>query len=154
MAAGLILAQIRALVPGLLSQGLSRRGMLRVLRGEGFAIRTQDFLGIVNEFQGFIKYESMYRRLKGSTSIPKFIMTEMRLAYPTAYRIFGNQILSNPVTGETWEKPVSFYSDTANTPEEIESNYYEEFGGADEYGGYDFVSFQVRNVQHNTGWSY
>ena len=144
----------RAAIPSFLRQALSVRAMGRQARAWGVSYRWTDMLSDVREYEGRFVKESSVRRVARDQIIPRSAMTETDLRRLRNYRVWGDAEYYNPLTGRTDKQLISFYDDELRTEEDWEDEFRQQKEEAEYKSGIEFVSFNMRYVEHNKGFSY
>jgi len=141
-------------IPQLVAQGLSSNRIIGELAKYGVSYRRQNMLADIREITGLARMEAFTRAVNPAQAFPKFGMIETELRRDRKYRVFGKLEYQDTLTGETFEKQVSFYTDI-NKGKDL---WDEDFLGEYEEGEYKpakyVTGFNILNVEHQAGWSY
>ena len=149
-----VAAAHETLIRGFITKGLSSRGIMRSLRGQGLSFRTTDMLASLRTFRGIWKFQEQIERLIPERMIPRAFLIEQRMGRGAAYRYFGEATFRNIDTGETFHKPVSWYSNLADRKQLIEEEYLDDYP-TDAYDpSVEMVGVNVKQVIHDPDFPY
>ena len=141
-------------IPQLVRQGLSSGRIISTLIEHGVSYRRQDMLRDIREVTGLARMESFTRAADPRQAFPKFGMIETELRKDRRYRVFGKLEYRDTLTGETFEKNVSFYTDTNKGKDLWDEDFLDQYEMG-EYKPAKYVTgFNIVNVEHQAGWSY
>lgn len=147
-------AIFRTAIPNFIGKGYSANRMIREARAWGVSYRRTDMLADIRGFLGRYVKEPMVQRVPRNAIIPRSAMTETDLRRTHAYRVWGDAEYYNPVTGKTDKQLISFYDDELRTEEDWEEEYRKAKEEKEYKTGIEFVSFDMRYVEHNKTYSY
>jgi len=147
-------AIFRTAIPDFVRKGYSANKMIREALSWGVSYRRTDMLSDVREFMGRFVKESAVQRVARDAIVPRSAMTETDLRRLRNYRVWGDAEYYNPLTGRTDKQLISFYDDELRTEEDWEDEFRQQKEEAEYKSGIEFVSFNMRYVEHNKGFSY
>jgi hypothetical protein len=147
-------AIFRAAIPDFLRKGFSANAMIREARSWGVSYRRTDMLNDVREFMGRFVNEERVKSLARNEIPRPWHMTEVDFRRLRNYRVWGDAEYYNPLTGQTSTQLISFYDDELRTEEEWEAEFAKQKEEAQYKTGIEFVSFNMRYLEHNKGMPY
>jgi len=142
------------MIPDLYRAGMSANKIIREARGMGISYRRQTMLADIRELTGRMTKQYFVERFDPRRIITKGIMTEVELPRAKKYYVIANALYKDLVTGEQFEKNVSFYTNEAKTFEMYEEDYVDWKEEAMYRVDLSFISFKPLCVEHNAGWDY
>lgn len=147
-------AIFRATIPNFVRLGYSANAMIREAVGWGVSYRRTDMLSDVREFLGRFVNEGRVSQL-GRDEIPRpWHMVETDLRRLRNYRVWGDAEYFDPLTGRTTKQLISFYDDELRSEEDWEEEFRQQKEEAEYKTGIEFISFSMRSIEHNKGFSY
>lgn len=141
-------------IPQLVRQGLSSGRIISTLKQHGVSYRRTDMLKDIREVTGLARMESFTRAADPRKAFPKFGMIETTLRKDRRYRVFGKLEYRDTLTGETFMKDVSFYTDTNKGKELWDDDFLDQYEMGEYKPAMYVTDFTIVNVEHQTGWSY
>ena len=149
-----VAAAHETLIRGFIKQGLSSRGIMRTLRGQGLRFRTTAMLASLRTFRGIWKFQEQIERLIPERMIPRAFHIEQKMGRGAAYRYFGEASFRNIETGDIFTKPVSWYSNFAEQKRLIEEEYLDDFP-TDAYDpSIEMIGVELKQVMHDPDFPY
>ncbi len=142
------------LIKTLIGQGLSSRGIMRNLRSIGESFRTTDMLSSIRTFRGIWKFQEQIERLIPERLIPRAFMIETEMGRGAAYRYFGEATFRITDTGETYTRPVSWYSNEADQKKLIEDEYIDDYGVNPSDPTEEIVGVNLQQIWHDPDFPY
>jgi len=141
-------------IPQLVRQGLSSGRIIEQLITYGVSYRRKDMLKDIRTITGLTRMESFTRAADPRKAFPKFGMVDAVLRKDRKYRVFADLEYRDSLTGETFMKEISMYSDN-NMGKDLWS---EAFLAKYEEGEYITARYitdlNIKAVEHQTAWSY
>jgi len=122
-----VAAANEVLIRGFVKQGLSGRGIMKMLRGQGLSFRTTDMLASLRTIKGVWKFQEQIERIIPERMVPRAFMIEKKMGRGAAYRYFGEATFLNRDTGDIFKKPVSWYTNLADQKRLIEEEYLDDY---------------------------
>ena len=138
----------------LTAQGLSTRAIQLALSASGLGIRRQKVTDYVRLIRGAPEREKLLRSAAGTGVVPRAAITNMDFSQPTKYRAYGNQIVENKLTGETFSRPGSVFSDELKDPLDYESDMIEQNEKNPSDPALVVIGFEVTDLYHNRDKGY
>jgi len=147
-------AMARAMMPRLVGYGWSGRRIWSWLGKYKAQYHHATFYKDLREFKDIAEFGSKIIKLADEARIPHKLMSEVELARPRRYRVFGRAKYRDLETGRTWSKRVSFYDDTEYVKREWGDEYIRQKRQAAYEEGWEVEDISIVHVQHMKGWSY
>jgi hypothetical protein len=147
-------ALFRAAVPSWFREGLSFNAMQRQALALGMSYRRKVMLTDFRSITGLIRGEYAARGVRHDVKFPQAKMIETDLARDYKYRVHGRVNYEDRVTGESFTKQVSLYSDRWLSLEAY-GREFEKWKEREDYeSGVTVTSTDFAVVEHNSGLSY
>ena len=144
----------RAAIPSWHKAGLSFNAMQRQAIALGMSYRRTVMLTDFRSITGLIKGEFAARGVAHETRYPKNKMVETDLGRDYKYRVHGRVEYQDTVTGDTFSKQVSLYSNRWLSLDAY-GREFERWKDREEYEtGVNVVSTDFVVIEHNQGMSY
>lgn len=142
------------LIRGYIKQGLSGRGIMSLLRGQGLSFRTTEMLAALRTFKGVWKFQEQITRLIPERLIPKAFQIEKQMGRGAAYRYFGEATFRIVDTGEIYTRSISWYSNQADQKRLIEEEYLDDYPQGQYDPTEEIVSVDLKQVMHDPDFPY
>lgn len=154
MAVHPVAAAHETLIRGFIRKGLSSRGIMSTLRGQGLRFRTTDMLASLRTFRGIWKFQEQIERLIPERMIPRAFLIEQKMGRGAAYRYFGEATFRMKTTGEIITRPVSWYSNLADIKREIADEWIADFQFDSTNPDEDLLDVQIKQAYHDPDFPY
>ena len=149
-----VAAAHETLIRGFIKKGLSSRGIMRSLRGQGLSFRTTDMLASLRTFRGIWKFQEQIERLIPERMIPRAFLIEQKMGRGAAYRYFGEATFQMKSTGEIITRPVSWYSNLADIKREVTDEWVADFQFDSTNPDEDLLGVELKQVYHDPDFPY
>lgn len=148
-----IRAIIKAVIPDFVNQGFSFNRFQKYMRQvHGFAYRRADMLSDWNKTAGVIRNAPRFDALNYDDFIPDNAMASVQFTRPRRYRWFGEATYENPLTGETYKKWVSGYTNRDPQMGAWESEFMQAVEDSELYGSFTLESVRITGAWRNSQW--
>lgn len=141
-------------IRSMIGEGLSGRGIMRALRGQGLRFRTTEMLASLRAIKGVWKFQEQIERLIPERLIPRAFMIEEQMGRGAAYRYFGEASFRVRSTGETYTKPISWYSNQADQKRMIEEEYLDDFPEGQYDPDIEILGVDLKQMIHDPDFPY
>lgn len=143
-----------AFLPSLVRQGLSANSIIEWAKGQGLSFRRQTMLGDIRSVLGVYKLESRVKAIPPDQKPPRYAMVETELPRASAYYVRATATYIDESTGQSWQKPISFYTDESKSLIEWEREFSTAIDENPSQPGQSLSKLTYRSIEHNTGWEY
>ena len=149
-----VAAAHETLIRGFIKKGLSQRGIMRSLRGQGLRFRTSEMLPALRFFRGTFKFQFHIEKILPESLIPRRLVIEQIMERGAAYRYFGEASFRSNTTGEITTRTVSWYSDLADVKREITDEWVADFQYDSTNPDEELLGVELTHVYHDPEFPY